>query len=83
MNGDGKQPQVQVQVPPFGEMLMIGTTQLPLPNGQLVVLLNLSGPGRTFSCLLAGEDAENWGKQLQHAGTMSKAGLYIQAPPAP
>jgi hypothetical protein len=73
--GNGQQGQIQVMPPPFGEPLNMGLNQMRGPEGKLIVFVHFMGPGRSFSCLLSGEDAEKWGKQLEHIGRMTKAGL--------
>lgn len=77
MNGEQPQ-QVQIPLPPLGEPLTFGTGQIPMPDGKLAVVLTLQGPGRSFVCLITGDDAINWGKQLDHYGRSSKAGLFVQ-----
>ena len=63
--------------PPFGEPLFMATGQAPGPNGEMLVVLRLEGPGRSFNCLLEANDAIVWGKQLENYGNMSKAGLMV------
>jgi hypothetical protein len=73
---DGQQPD-PTQLPPVGEPLRMATGQLRGLGTGVLVLVTFAGPGRTFTGILDGEDAANWGSQLKQVGEMSKAGLFI------
>lgn len=76
---NGQQPALPL--PPVNEPLQFATGQLPGPDG-LMVVLTLAGPGRSFQCVITGEIASNWAKQLEHYGRMSESGLFVQVNPS-